>query len=118
MRTSVFAALLTLIVAVGQPRDGYVGSMSVAPVHGKAGDPFTVTATDLPPNQEFQLIWRTVNGQWNVTESEYKGREFVPVNYQMARVRSNAAGRLQATSRHPKTSASTTTSSCSRATAC
>ena len=59
--------------------------MGVAPLHGKAGDPFTVTAADLPPNQEFQMIWRTAIGRWNVTESEYKGREFVPVNYEMAR---------------------------------
>ena len=42
------------------------------------------------------MIWRTAIGRWNVTESEYKGREFVPVNYEMARVRSDAAGRLQA----------------------
>ena len=76
--------------------------MRVAPLHGKAGDPFTVTAADLPPNQEFQMIWRTVIGRWNVTESEYKGREFVPVAYEMARVRSDAAGRLQATFKTPE----------------
>ena len=43
-------------VQVGQPRDGYVGTMRVEPLHGKAGDPFIVTAADLPPNEEFQLI--------------------------------------------------------------
>ena len=48
------------------------------------------------------MIWRTANGQWNVTESEYKGREFVPVAYEMARVRSDAAGRLQATFKTPE----------------
>ena len=76
--------------------------MRVAPLHGIAGDPFTVTAADLPPNQEFQMIWRTAIGRWNVTESEYKGREFVPVDYEMARVRSDAAGRLQATFKTPE----------------
>ena len=119
MRASAFVFLLTIIFAapapaqepasrfgpqveVGQPRDGYVGTMRVAPLHGKAGDPFTVTAADLPPNQEFQIIWRTAIGRWNVTESEYKGREFVPVDYEMARVRSDAAGRLQATFKTPE----------------
>ena len=89
-------------VQVGRPRDGYVGTMRVAPLHGQAGAPFTITAEDLPPNQEFQLIWRTVNGQWNVTEAEYHGREFVPVAYEMARVRSDADGRLRATFETPE----------------
>jgi hypothetical protein len=89
-------------VQVREARDGYVGTMDVAPVHGKIGERFTVTAQELPPNQEFQLIWVTVNGQWKVTESEYKGREFIPVAYEMARVRSDAQGRLSATFTTPE----------------
>src|SRR3954451_22032754 len=58
-----------------EPRDGFVGRLDVVPDHGKAGTPFTVVGERLPPNQEFQLIWRTVDGHWKVTESEYKGRE-------------------------------------------
>lgn len=83
-------------VAVGEPQNGYVGRMNVAPVHGEVGAPFTVVAENLPPNQEFQLIWRTFDGQWNVTESEYHGREYVPIAYEMARVTSDANGRVQA----------------------
>jgi len=93
------------VVDVGEARDGYVGTMDVVPVHGRIGERFTVKAEDLPPNQEFQLIWATVNGRWKVTESEYKGREFVPVAYEMAKVKSDAMGRIS------------TTSFCSRATA-
>ena len=89
-------------VSIGEVRDGYVGTMSVAPVHGKVGAPFVVTAEGLPPNQEFQLVWRTVNGNWKVTESEYHGREYLPAAYEMARVRSNSAGRLQATFETPE----------------
>ena len=85
-----------------EARDGYVGTMDVAPVHGKVGERFTITAQDLPPNQEFQLVWVTVNGRWKVTESEYKGREFIPVAYEMAKVRSNAQGRLTATFATPE----------------
>jgi len=49
-------------VQLGQARDGYVGGLDVAPLHGKAGDSFTVKGDKLPPNQELQLIWRTVDG--------------------------------------------------------
>lgn len=83
-------------VEVGSPRGGYVGTMRVDPLHGEVGAPFIVTVEGLPPGEEFQLIWRTVNGQWNVTESEYHGREFVPVNYQMGLVKADAEGRLEA----------------------
>ena len=89
-------------VDVGSPQGGFVGTMRVAPVHGEVGTPFTITAEDLPPNEEFQLVWRTVVGKWNVTESEYHGREFVPVNYEMARVTSDANGRLEATFETPE----------------
>jgi hypothetical protein len=84
-------------VQVGEARDGYVGTLDVLPDHGKAGEPFTLKAKDLPPNQEFDLIWRTVDGHWKVTETEYKGREFVPVDYRMAKVKSDAKGMLSAT---------------------
>ena len=84
------------VVEVFEARDGYVGRMRVAPLHGKAGTTFTVSAETLPPNQEFQLIWRTMNGQWNVTEAEYHGREYIPIAYEMGIVRSDADGRLEA----------------------
>ena len=89
-------------VQVGTARGGYVGTMRVAPLHGEVGAPFTVTAEGLPPNQEFQLIWRTVNGGWKVTETEYHGREYVPVAYEMARVSSDVAGRFEATFETPE----------------
>ena len=101
-------------VPVGRPRDGYVGTMRVAPLHGQTGAPFTITAEDLPPDQEFQLIWRTVNGQWNVTEAEYHGRELcrLPTRWRGCEaMRTGACGRP---SRRRRTSGSFTTSSCSR----
>jgi hypothetical protein len=85
-----------------EPRDGFVGRLDVVPDHGKAGTPFTVVGERLPPNQEFQLIWRTVDGHWKVTESEYKGREYIPVSYQMAKVKSDAAGKITATFTTPE----------------
>ncbi len=39
-------------VAMTRPRDGYVGRLNVTPENGPAGTTVTVTADQLPPNQE------------------------------------------------------------------
>src|SRR5258708_24623874 len=83
-------------VVLAEPQDGFVGSLSVMPENGPAGTPLTVTAEKLPPNQEFQLIWRTVKGIWKVADAEYHGRDYQPVAYEIAKVKSDAAGRLTA----------------------
>jgi hypothetical protein len=83
-------------VKVGEAKGAYIGAIDVLPDHGKAGTPFTVKGDKLPPNQEFQLVWRTVNGRWKTTETEYKGREYIPTDYQMAKVKTDAQGRFSA----------------------
>lgn len=90
------AAALGPEVALGEARDGYVGSLSVSPKHGPAGTPVTLSAEGLPPGQEFQLLWSTATGAWNVTDTEYHGREFTPVAYEIAKAKADAAGRLTA----------------------
>jgi hypothetical protein len=82
--------------------DGFVGHLSVAPDHGPAGAPVKVEADGLPPNQEFELVWRTVKGTWKVNGEEYHGRQYQPIAYQIARVKSDAAGRLAATFTTPE----------------
>jgi hypothetical protein len=83
-------------VGVSKPRDGYVGRMDVSPEHGPAGTPVTVTAEGLPPGQEFQVVWVTVDGSWNVSDAEYHGREFSQIAYEIARVKADQSGRLSA----------------------
>ncbi len=83
-------------VPIAEPQDGFVGTMNVVPDSGPAGTPLTVTAEKLPPNQEFELIWRTVKGHWKVADAEYHGRDYEPVAYQIAKVRSDASGQLTA----------------------
>src|SRR5437868_6538442 len=83
-------------VAIAEPRDGFVGRLNVSPENGPVGTPLTVTADRLPSNQEFQLIWRTVKGNWKVANAEYHGREYHPVAYQIAKIRSDASGSLTA----------------------
>jgi hypothetical protein len=83
-------------VALAEPKGGYIGRLEVTPVHGPVGTPVTVTADRLPANQEFQLAWRTVKGSWKVRDAEYHGREYKPVAYEIAKVKSDANGRLSA----------------------
>jgi hypothetical protein len=90
------AAALGPEVVLAEPQDGFVGSLSVTPDSGPAGTPLTLTAEKLPPNQEFQLVWRTVKGSWKVADAEYHGRDYQPVAYEIAKVKSDAAGRLTA----------------------
>ena len=90
------AASLGPEAPLAEPIGGYLGKLEVSPTHGPSGTSVTVTAENLPPNQEFQLVWRTVRGHWNVGNAEYHGREYKPVAYEIARLRSDEAGRLSA----------------------
>jgi hypothetical protein len=58
------------------------------------GTPLAVAAEGLPAGQEFVLVWRTVKGRWKAGDGEYRGREHQPVGYEIARLRSDAEGRL------------------------
>src|SRR5271170_4706641 len=88
--------------AQAEPSGGYVGRLDVAPDHGPAGTALTATAHGLPAGQEFQLVWRTVKGIWKVKDAEYHGREYQSVGYEIAKLKSDAAGRLTATFTAPE----------------
>src|SRR5262249_26139465 len=83
-------------VALTEPSNGYVGRLKVAPAHGPVGTPLTVTGENFPPEQELELVWRTVKGSWKVTIAEYFGREFTPTAYRIATVKSDKAGHISA----------------------
>src|ERR1700730_4116062 len=83
-------------VAIGEPSGGYVGRLVVLPEHGPTGTPLTVTAEGLPAGEEFQLVWRTVDGVWKVTDAEYHGREYRAVAYEIEKATTDEAGRLSA----------------------
>src|SRR5262245_22572666 len=88
------AAALGPEVSMTEPSGGYVGRLDATPVRGPAGTPLTVTGEGFPAGQEFELVWRTVKGDWKVTIAEYHGREYTPAAYRIATVRSDAAGRI------------------------
>src|SRR5438270_156428 len=76
---------------------GFVGRMTVSPERRPPGTPVRVTAEGLPADTDFQLVWRTVKGRWKVAQAEYHGREYTPAAFEIATVRTDAAGRLAAT---------------------
>ena len=78
------------------PAQGFIGHMKVSPEHGPVGAPVRVTADGLPANTEFQLVWRTGKGSWKVTGATYHGRDYQPVAYEIAVVRTDAPGKLAA----------------------
>src|SRR5262249_11183977 len=90
------AAELGPEIVMSEPSDGFVGRLRVGPEHGPAGTPLTVAGEGFPPEQTFDLVWRTVRGRWKVTIAEYHGREFIPAAYRIATVTSDKAGRIAA----------------------
>src|SRR3981081_2890251 len=77
------AAQLGRAVPLGEPDGGFVGRLNITPDHGPVGTPVTVSGQGLPPEQDVDLIWRTVQGSWKVADGEYHGRAFDPVAYRI-----------------------------------
>jgi hypothetical protein len=88
------AAELGPEVPLAAPSGGYVGQLAVAPQRGPAGTPIMVTGEGFAASREFELVWRTVKGSWKVANGEYHGREYTPVAYRVATVKSDASGRI------------------------
>src|SRR5258707_2985195 len=65
-------------VKVGEGNGGYVGALEMMPEHRKAGTPLAIKAEKIHPNQELEVIWRTVNGRSKGTENGHKQRGFIP----------------------------------------
>src|SRR5215831_8390369 len=87
---------------LAEPAGGYVGRLAVAPEHGPAGTPLRVTGEGFAPEQQFDLVWRTVQGRWKVTAAEYYGREYKPIAYRIATVSSDSDGRIAASFTAPE----------------
>ena len=81
---------------MAEPSGGFVGKLKASPSHGPAGTPVAVSGNGFPAEQEFELVWRTVKGRWKVTPAEFHGREFTPVAYRIATVRSDKSGHVAA----------------------
>lgn len=94
---ATLAASLGPEVPAAQAANGFVGKITVTPQHAPEGSAISVAGDGLPANQEFDLVWRTVKGSWKAGNGEYHGRDYAPVGYRIATVKSDAAGKLTAT---------------------
>lgn len=86
------ASQLGSTVTLTKPSSGFVGKLDLSPNRGPAGTPVIVTGSGLPAGQELDLVWRTVTAEWKVTETEYHGRQYTPVGYRIAKVKTDADG--------------------------
>ncbi|MBW7881304.1 MAG: hypothetical protein H3C34_01475 [Caldilineaceae bacterium] len=71
--------------------------LKTKPEIGIVGDPFTITATDLPPNQEIEFVWVTVDGFY-VTQVmpenvEFHEKTFVETRMSLGHTITDAQGR-------------------------
>lgn len=96
VRAAPLAAALGPEAPAAQAANGFVGKLAVTPPHATEGTTVAVTGEGLPPNQEFDLVWRTVKGRWKAENGEYHGRDYAPVGYRIAQVKSDAAGKVTA----------------------
>ena len=87
--------------AIGKPAGGYVGRMDLSPDRGPAGALVRVAVSNLPPGEEFELVWGTVRGAWKVADGAYNGRQYTPTAYLIARVRSDAKGDISTSFKAP-----------------
>jgi hypothetical protein len=83
------------LAADAEPAGGYVGTMNLTPAKGPAGTKVRVEGRNMPPNQDVDLVWRTMEGRWKVADGEYHGREYKPVGYRIAQVRTDGQGNFQ-----------------------
>ncbi len=90
------------ITPIAEPRGGYVGTLVVKPEHAVAGTPVQLTASGLPPGEEFELAWSTVKGAWNAGNGEYRGRDYRPAAYRIASARTDSSGSFTTTFRVPE----------------
>jgi hypothetical protein len=81
-------------IPAAQPANGFVGKLAVAPLHATEGSTVTVTGEGLPANQALDLVWRTVKGSWKAASGEYHGRDYSPVGYRIASIKTDAAGKF------------------------
>ena len=73
----------------------FIGHISAEPSGGKVGSQVTITGSDLPAGSQFDLVWHTVRGSWNIQgayQEEYHGRIFDDEEYRIAEVKTDGSG--------------------------
>ena len=95
-RAAPEAAALGPETGLAEAVNGFVGKLALEPAHGPAGTKVTARLEGMPPDRALELAWRSVKGAWKAANGEYDGREFKPVAYRIATLRSDTSGRASA----------------------
>jgi len=76
-----------------------VGKFALSPASGQWGTAVTATAQGLAPGTAYDVAWATATGKWLLSEdrSEYKGREFTPVERKLTSATTDSSGAFTAT---------------------
>ena len=96
------AASLGPEAALAEAIGGYLGILEVTPTHGPSGTSVAIIAEKLPAQPRISARLADGQGTWKVADAEYHGREYQPVAYEIAKVRSDEAGRLSANFNAPE----------------
>jgi len=77
----------------------FVGKFDVNPVRATVGSSVTLSGSGFQPNETLDLVWHTVNGQWNIQgkyNEEYHGRTFTDASSTIAQVTTDTEGAFTA----------------------
>jgi hypothetical protein len=76
----------------------YIGQFTISPSHAPIGASVNAVGAGFEPNVDLQVIWKGVQGAWNVdTDGNYNGRKFADVAQTLANVKTDARGGFQTT---------------------
>ncbi|MEW6047605.1 MAG: hypothetical protein AB1609_14165 [Bacillota bacterium] len=85
------------VLAAEPPRAEFRGRLILEPDHGPVGTRVTVRGEGFEPGAVMDLLWRTVDGRWEVANGEFHGRRFTPVSWPLAKVTADSRGAFTAT---------------------
>ncbi len=77
-----------------EPPLALLGKFALDPARGKWGTDVAATGSGLKPGTAYELKWTSVTGSWKLSpdRSEYKGREYTPIQTALATVVTDGTG--------------------------
>lgn len=80
----------------GKPTN-FIGTMKVEPSTATVGDTIVVTGEDFPSNSEMNLVWSTVEGEWDIRgdyNEYFHGRVFTDKMVELTMIRTDSTGKF------------------------
>ncbi|WAH36804.1 hypothetical protein [Alicyclobacillus dauci] len=77
------------------------GTLTLSGKYAVIGQSVSLTASGLPANQTFHLVWETFKGTWDLNGNSFIGESYTPGVQTVASVSSDAAGNLKTSLKIP-----------------